>query len=128
MKNKINFLSSFIILLLFIVSIYSCSKSSGTTSTSTGGGAGGGLSINIDINGMSYTPSTATVKVGTLIKWINSDIYSIHTATSNDGSTFNSGNLSAGSYYSFTPTVAGTFPYHCLIHGVAMSGTLVVTN
>ena len=111
------------------MNIISCSKSSGGSTTGIGGGGGGGtLGVTVNINGMSYSPSTTNVKVGTKITWTNNDGYSAHTATSDDGGTFSSGNINSGSSYSFTPTVAGTFPYHCLIHGVVMAGTLVVTN
>ncbi len=82
---------------------------------------------------MSFSPSSVTVKVGTIIKWTNSDSYSLHTATSDDGGTFNSGNIAFGdSYtpgcsYNYTTTKAGTYPYHCNIHA-GMKGTLIVTK
>ena len=79
----------------------------------------------ITITGMSFSPSTKTVAKGTVVKWLNND-GSAHTATSNDGTAFNSGNLSNGNSYSYTANTAGTFAYHCTIHGLAMSGTLIV--
>ncbi len=79
----------------------------------------------ISISGMSFYPATKTVAKGTVVKWVNND-GSAHTATSNDGTTFNSGNLGNGASYSYTANTPGTFAYHCNIHGLAMAGTLVV--
>lgn len=126
MKFKYLFL---VLMFCFFLSalIYSCSKSGSTASQSTTGGTTGTV-VSVDMSGMSFYPSSVTVKVGTTVKWTNSDAYSTHTATSNDGTSFNSGTLASGSSYNFTPTITGSFPYHCLVHGTAMSGTLTVTN
>jgi plastocyanin len=104
-----------------------CSKSSsdngyGNTPPPPPGGSGNTISIN----GMSYSPASKTVTKGTVVKWTNNDA-SAHTVTSDDGQTFDSGNMAAASNYSYTADSAGTFKYHCTIHGTAMSGTLVVT-
>ncbi len=79
------------------------------------------------MSGMAFSPSSVTVKVGTTVKWTNSDYYWAHTATSDDGATFNSGNLATGASYSYTPTTAGTFLYHCNVHA-DMKGTLKAPN
>ncbi len=84
------------------------------------------FTTNISMAGLSYSPSSISVTKGSVVKWTNNDA-SPHTATSDDGTTFNSGNLAAGSTYSYTTTTAGTYPYHCLVHGTMMSGTLTVT-
>jgi len=76
---------------------------------------------------MTFTPASKSVKVGTVVKWKNDDSYA-HTVTSNDGSTFDSGTINGGGTYSYTTSVTGTFEYHCTIHGLAMSGTLTVTQ
>lgn len=131
---KIKFaLSTFIFYLLLSVAVISCSKSSGTgggTGTMGGGGGGGygggGLTGDIGMSGSAFSPSSFTVKVGTAVKWMNNDNVA-HTVTSDDGTTFNSGSIAAGNSFSFTPTVAGTFPYHCNLHA-GMTATLTVTN
>ncbi len=75
----------------------------------------------------SYSPNPATVQVGQSVSWRNADSLP-HTATA-DGGAFNTGNLSAGATSSpITMTTAGTFPYHCAIHGFTMTGTLTVTQ
>ena len=132
MKNK-NYLSGIVFFILFGLFLISCSKSGGNTANtagtggSTGYGTPGATVVSIDINGMTFSSSAVTVKVGTTVKWTNSDYYSAHTATSDDGTTFNSGNLATAASYSFTPTAAGTFLYHCNVH-TDMKGTLTVTN
>lgn len=103
--------------------INSCSKSGGTG----GGGGTGGTTIRVDIGAMTFSPATVTVKAGTTVKWTNTDYYSPHTITADNGSSFNSGNIASGSSFSYTPAAAGTFPYHCNVHS-GMTGTLVVTN
>ena len=127
MKMQIFF--SRVIMIAVCATIFSCSKSDNSTTTggTTGGTGGtGGNLVTVDINGMYFTPATISVKVGTTVKWTNSD-YATHTVTSDNGSTFNSGNISSGSSFSYTTTTTGTFPYHCSLHN-GMTGTLTVTN
>lgn len=97
----------------------------GKSDTSTTGG-GGTTSSTIAINGMSFTPAIKSIKKGTIVTWKNTD-GSVHTASSDDGDTFNTGNIPGGASASYTTDTVGTFPYHCLIHGTAMAGTLTVT-
>lgn len=117
-------LSAIIALLLILgiamVSVNSCSKS-GSSNTQP---PPGGNPTSFDISGMAF-PGTITVKKGTIVTWNNKDGYA-HTVTSDDGTSFNSGNLAAGASYSFTTTTVGTFTYHCNIHS-NMHGSLIVT-
>jgi plastocyanin len=78
------------------------------------------------MSGMSFSPASKTVAKGSVVKWTNNDSYA-HTVTSNDGTTFDSGNIAGNGTYSYTADTAGTFNYHCTIHGMVMSGTLIVT-
>lgn len=121
---KLKHLFTAIIGSLMLVSFLSCSKSNGSNSTTPPGG-GGGNTTTISVYGMAF-PASTTVKVGTVVKWMNNDGYT-HTVTSDDGTSFNSGNLSAGSTFSYTASTIGSFNYHCNIHA-NMHGTLVVTN
>jgi plastocyanin len=86
--------------------------------------------VVITITGMngnlSYAPNPAAIRVGQTVAWKNADSLP-HTATANGGG-FDSGTLSAGATSSAIPmTAAGTFAYHCAIHG-SMTGTLTVTQ
>jgi plastocyanin len=101
-------------LLVFIVTI-SCGKSNGYGSTAT---------YSVNIANMAFSPASYTVKAGITVTWTNNDNM-IHTVTANDSS-FSSGNISIGSSYSMTFSVAGTYPYHCTIHP-GMKGSVVVT-
>ncbi len=127
MKRK-NILLAFIFCFFLCTAIVSCSKSGSTPATITPPppppppvAAG-----DVGMAGMSFSPSPFTVKVGTTVKWTNND-NTAHTVTSNDGTTFSSGTIAVGASFSFTPTVAGSFLYHCNFHG-GMTGTLTVTN
>ena len=121
MKTKIFIVSALTCVTFFIVS--SCGKSSSYSSSNPPAGSSTGSGISM--MNMTYSPATKTVAKGTVVTWTNNDGYA-HTVTSNDGTTFNSGTIDAGKTYSYTASVAGTFEYHCLIHGIAMSGTLIV--
>jgi plastocyanin len=41
---------------------------------------------------------------------------------------FDSGNIAASATYTHTFTATGTFTYHCLVHSMMASATVVVTN
>ena len=118
MKKIFLFSCSFLALTVLLTQ---CSKSESNNYNS---GAGTGNTINI--NGMTFSPASKTVAKGTIVTWKNND-GSTHTATSNDGTTFNTGNIAGGGTATYTANTAGTFEYHCIIHGMAMAGTLIVT-
>lgn len=66
------------------------------------------------ISGNSFNPGTLTTTVGQKITWTNNDSYA-HTVTSDNG-LFDSGNILAGSSFSYIFTKTGTYTYHCTIH------------
>jgi plastocyanin len=94
-------------------------------------GPGGTADVTINILGIagasSYSPNPDTVTVGKSVAWHNVDGIT-HTATSNTPGIFNTGSVSGGATSAPIAMMnAGSFPYHCAIHGAAaMSGTLVV--
>lgn len=112
---------------VFALVFVSCSKSKNDESQppAGGGGSAGATAITINVYNMAF-PASTTVKKGTTVKWYNKDNYA-HTVTSNDGSTFSSGNLAAGATYSYTANKAGTFNYYCIYHS-GMKGILIVTE
>ena len=117
MKTKKRIAQSIIGLILFLF-IYSCSKSDVTPPSS------GGNTKVINISGMAF-PASVTVAKGTSVTWNNSDAMP-HTVTSDDGTSFNSGNLAGNASFKYVANTAGTFEYHCDIHP-GMKGVLVVT-
>jgi plastocyanin len=128
--KKNNFLLVVTALCIVVFIGYSCGKSSSSTPYSGGGGtpppppAGSAVIMQ----NMTFVPSSISVAKGTTITWTNHDSYD-HTVTSNDnGATFNSGTVHGSGTFTYTPTAAGTIPYHCLIHGLMMSGIITVTQ
>jgi plastocyanin len=133
---------------LFLVLASACSSDETTVLGVTTNGIDSGVIVTATEAGVTVTPLPTTVMVaipagamgqgpaaygvnplvvstGTTVMWMNNDAIS-HTATSDTG-VWDSGILGPGQSFSFTFTQAGTFPYHCAIHGVAsMSGTIVV--
>ncbi len=85
-----------------------------------------GVGIHQDQN---YDPASATVAPGTRVVFNNQDS-TLHSVTFTSGpSGFQlvqmSSDVSAGSSYTVTLTVPGTYVYHCIYH-VWMQGTIVV--
>ena len=70
-----------------------------------------------------YSPASLTISKGTVVTWTWASQGVDHTVTFDDGPT--SDQIATGTY-SRTFTAAGTYAYHCVIHGTAMSGTVTV--
>lgn len=109
----------FIAGLILLVSIHACSKSN----TASQPPAGGGNTKTVNISGMAF-PASTTVTKGTTVTWYNADAFA-HTVTSDDGTSFNSGNLAGKASFKYVANTVGTFAYHCDIHA-GMTGSLVV--
>jgi len=105
-----------------IIFIQSCSKSDLNNNYNPGGT----ITDTVTIQAMSFSPSTKTVLLGTKLIWKNLDT-DMHTVTSDDNTSFNSGNISPNAVYSFTFNSYGTFPYHCSLHP-GMTGTIQVVS
>jgi plastocyanin len=78
------------------------------------------------IQNFSFKPAKITIKRGTRVIWVNKDSVQ-HTATANNGRSFDSGLLRKGQRYSHTFKRAGKKPYHCEPHPY-MKGTVTVTR
>jgi plastocyanin len=76
------------------------------------------------IKNFSFKPAHITIKRGTKVRWINKDS-TAHTATANNGRSFDSGSLGKGQRYTHTFKRAGKQRYHCEIHP-DMMGSVVV--
>jgi len=90
-----------------------------------GGGGGGGHLTTITVSNNFFSPTPDTVAAGTVtFSWMNAS--NTHNVTWDSGPTTpaNSSTMSVGT---FPATLsAGTYHFHCTIHGAAMSGTIVV--
>ncbi|MEJ7584330.1 MAG: cupredoxin family copper-binding protein [Acidimicrobiales bacterium] len=93
----------------------------GTTTAGGDAPAGDGAIV---IKGFKFDPAEVTVKVGTKVTWTNEDS-STHTATADEGGTFDTEDLAQDDAGDFTFSEAGTFAYHCEIHKT-MKGTVTV--
>jgi len=76
------------------------------------------------IQNFSFKPAHITIKRGTKVIWINRDS-TAHTATANNGRSFDSGRLGPGQRFSHTFKRAGKKSYHCEIHP-DMKGSVTV--
>jgi plastocyanin/mono/diheme cytochrome c family protein len=79
----------------------------------------------ISMDGTSFVPKEATVKVGETVTWINKDPFP-HTVFSSAGH-FHSQEIGPDQQWQFTPTTPGQFPYVCTLHP-GMNGKLIVQN
>jgi plastocyanin len=82
----------------------------------------------VSIENFNYSPSSITVKKGTMVTWTNNDT-TAHTVTSDSGSkdVFDSGSIDHGKTFSTQFNTAGTIKYHCTFHP-DMHGTVIVTE
>lgn len=92
----------------------------------------GSTSNAITVDNNYFDPSSTTVPVGTQVTWTwnacSSDGYGGQTCVSH-GIVFDDGpqapSQTQGSW-TRTFSAAGTYKYHCTIHGASMSGSIVV--
>jgi plastocyanin len=101
---------------------YGNSPTAPSTTGTTTGTTTGSTSNAITIADNSFTPITTTVAPGTTATWTWKGSNQ-HDVTFDDGT--KSSTQSSGTYQR-TFAAAGTYPYHCSIHGTAMSGTITV--
>lgn len=89
---------------------------------------------NVSLQNIAYVPQATTIAAGDTVTWTNND-FTGHSVTADDGSFDSSPScpptcLSNGDTFTHTFATAGSFPYHCRIHGAAggvgMSGTIIV--
>jgi plastocyanin len=80
--------------------------------------------VTVGPNGtLTYSPSAVDIAAGGTVNWTWAGGLS-HSVTSDTG-VFDSG-IKASGAFSFTFPNAGSFPYHCMVHGTIMSGTVMV--
>ena len=124
-----------VFVLMALASLCACGGSSGSTSPNTSQPKvnttppAGGISVSNN----QFSPGTKTVAAGTSVQWAwntcTGDGYNGQTCVSHSV-TFDDGSLSSplqdqGSFTKSFAT-AGTFTYHCSVHGAAMTGTITV--
>ncbi len=80
---------------------------------------------DVAIEDFAFVPATLSVPTGTIVTWTNRDP-DLHTVTSDDNATFDSGAVGQGMSFQFTAGAPGTYTYFCSIHPF-MRATLTVT-
>jgi plastocyanin len=83
-----------------------------------------GSASTVKISDFKFAPASVTVKPDAGVTVSNQDS-TAHTATADDGQSFDTGALDPGSSQTIAVSKPGTYPYHCSIHSF-MHGTLVV--
>src|SRR2546423_12300587 len=81
--------------------------------------------VTVQIKRLSFVPTTAAIKTGDTVTWVNSDTQN-HQVVSNNGS-FVSPILGPGKRYSHTFNAAGTYHYHDGLNP-ASKGSVVVNG
>lgn len=104
-----------------------------STESSNGGSSqgSGSRSSSITVSNNSFTPSATTVARGTTVVWTwnscetgyDGQTCTTHSVTFDDGST---SAIQDQGTYSQAFNTAGTFKYHCKVHGTSMAGTVTV--
>ena len=96
----------------------SASAKPSTSSSQTRGGSA------VEISNFKFLPASITVKQGAGVTVTNQDS-TAHTATSDNGKSFDTGTLDPGASHAISVSKPGTYAYHCSIHPF-MHGTLVI--
>jgi plastocyanin len=95
-------------------------KSTSTPAKPASGASGSAVSIS----NFKFAPASLTVKSGAKVTVTNNDS-TAHTATADDGNSFDTGTLDPGSSGTISVSKPGSYAYHCSIHPF-MKGTIVV--
>jgi plastocyanin len=96
----------------------------GGGNTATAGAKPSSAPGTVTISNFAFQPATVTVKRGTRVTVTNRDS-AAHTATADDGHSFDTGNLDTGASKTITLTRPGSYAYRCTIHPY-MHGKLIV--
>jgi len=110
--------------LVIVLSGGSSGPSAGTSPASTAISGGTSKKVTVDISMFAFHPATVTVAPGTTVAFHNLDTTE-HTATSNDGTSFDTTAIQHGQTKMVTLTKPGTYGYHCAFHPF-MTGTIIV--
>jgi plastocyanin len=79
------------------------------------------------VTAWAYAPSLITAKVGQVIEFRNLDPDSQHTAELDSGAC-GTDYLDLNDTDALVFDVPGSYPFHCLVHGTAMVGTITIVH
>lgn len=100
--------------------MFSCSKSNDDVVADT-------TAHKVNIQPGQFSPNTLTMFLGSTVTWTNTDT-ELHSIVSEDGISFNSGNINAGGTFSYKPLANGMYPYYCGFHASVKGVLQVVTR
>ncbi len=107
---------------------------SGGSGTDPGGGGGGGTppptcvpgsGTVCLVTGNQFNPTQITIAAGTAVTYNNTSGTTHNVTFTTTGAPGNVADFASGTQVVTFPT-AGTYNYHCTIHGLSMSGVVVV--
>jgi plastocyanin len=88
-----------------------------------------GSSTSINMTADSFSRTEVHIAPGQSVVWNNPGA-DTHTVTTDDGTTFDSGDVGTGGQFSYEFDAPGTYPYFCQYHGgpggQGMSGVIIV--
>ena len=82
--------------------------------------------VTVNIQNFAYIPKDLTIDQGDIVNWVNKDNFP-HTATADNASLWDSGNLSLNQSFKRAFKTPGTFTYHCTIHPGMVASIIVRT-
>ena len=88
-----------------------------------------GANHTVEMKSISYAPKKIEIKVGDTLEWKNSSLTEHSAIVDSAGSTgtFDTGMVQPGKTSKRVDfNKAGTYQYHCSVHGKTMSGTVTV--
>jgi plastocyanin len=98
----------------------------GNNGGSNNGGGNGSTSNQISVGDNFFDPPSTTLAPGTTVTWTWNGSGSVgHNVTFDNSAIGNSTTQTSGTFQK-TFNTAGTFNYHCTVHGTGMSGTIVI--
>jgi plastocyanin len=110
---------------LALAAVAGCGGDSGSDTTTGPPSSNPPPANTVTVNNNFFSPATITVTPGTTVTWQWASGAVDHNVTFDDGE--HSATQSSGTF-ARTFSAAGTFPYHCTIHGsLGMTGTVTVS-
>jgi plastocyanin len=88
------------------------------------GGGGPVLTTSVTLQNSAFVPPAIRVSPAATVTWTNADGI-LHNVTFTSNAVPSIGNWTSGSRTSTMPTAAGTYEYHCTLHG-GMNGSVQV--
>jgi plastocyanin len=122
--------------LIAVAAVALAACGSGSAGGSPAGGPGGASGcqptnqaggVAVAIASFAFNPGTIQAKVGQPVTWTNNDTAS-HGAVLDSDASCTTGSFGKGGSGSLVFDKAGTFTYHCPVHGSSMKGTITITN